>query len=206
MNPIIKVCGMKYADNIRAILACQPDWMGFIFYNQSPRSISGIPSIISFGETKKVGVFVNEKIEKTEELIKLNELDLVQLHGEESPDYCSRLKQQVKVIKAIPVKHESDLEQMKLYEHSVDYFLFDTKSSTAKGGTGEQFNWSVLKKATINKPFLLSGGLSLEDVDELNNFSHEKLIGYDINSRFESEPGRKEVQLVEDFITKMRRE
>ena len=200
MKPIVKVCGMRYPENIQAILAHKPDWMGFIFYNQSPRFLSKIPKNINFSNTKKVGVFVNASKEEILQNVVENKLDIVQLHGNESPTFCNNLKDDVQVMKAIRVQSKEDVLLAQQYENTVHYFVFDTKRNTAFGGTGEQFNWSILQGVPIPHPFLLSGGISIKDEDKLKQFSHPMLLGYDINSKFEREHGIKHPNQVQQFI------
>lgn len=195
---------MREPENIRAVLKSKPEWLGFIFYKQSPRFVNAVPPEIDFGSTKKAGVFVNEELQTVKTICELNQLDIVQLHGNETPEYCELLSKEVQVIKAFSVQTEKDLQLISAYEGKVNYFLFDTKSHYAKGGTGKKFNWNLLHQTDIKKPFLLSGGISVNDIELLQNFHHKSLIGYDINSKFERKEGVKNVAQVAKFIQKVK--
>jgi phosphoribosylanthranilate isomerase len=187
----IKVCGMRDPANIDAVTALQHDYMGFIFYPQSPRYIGETEKNLS-KNIVKTGVFVNESIDKVHEVINKHDLDAVQLHGAESPEFCSTFQDRVKVIKAFGVDKDFDFHQLQQYTGSVDYFLFDTK--TAKhGGSGQSFDWSLLELYKLDIPFFLSGGLSLENLEEVRAIKHPQFYGVDLNSRFEIEPGLKDV-------------
>ena len=186
----IKVCGMKYPENISAVAALQPDYMGFIFYPQSPRFASEL-EVIEVSAIR-TGVFVDENEGKVKKLIGKCKLDAIQLHGSESPQFCKLFKGKVIVIKAFGVDENFDFEKLNDYEGCVDYFLFDTKTSK-HGGTGETFNWKLLDSYKLNIPFFLSGGLSLENMEEVKTISHPKFYGVDLNSRFEIEPALKDI-------------
>jgi len=186
----IKVCGMKYPENISAVAALQPDYMGFIFYPQSPRFASEL-EVIEVSAIR-TGVFVDENEGKVKKLIGKCQLDAIQLHGSESPQFCKLFKGKVIVIKAFGVDENFDFEKLNDYEGCVDYFLFDTKTSK-HGGTGETFNWKLLDSYKLNIPFFLSGGLSLENMEEVKTISHPKFYGVDLNSRFEIEPALKDI-------------
>ena len=200
---IIKVCGMREGDNIRALEKVDIDWMGFIFYPGSKRYVPDedeFADAIRLYSKVKVGVFVNEKQEEIIYKIERYQLDYVQLHGDESPDFCCQLKERgYTVIKAISVSSESDLLQTATYEPFVDYFLFDTKGSKY-GGTGKRFDWTVLEAYRENVPFLLSGGIGPEHVYELQDFRHPVMAGVDLNSRFEVSPALKDIAGIEKFI------
>ena len=189
-----KVCGMKYQDNIHEVLKLQPDYMGFIFYRKSPRYVGDKwegPGAEFPATTQKVGVFVNEPIDKVVEKAERFGLDLLQLHGNESPEYCRELAGLgYSLIKAIAVAQGGDLDQGTGYLPWVQYFLLDTKSQ-AFGGTGQTFDWEILKDYPFELPMILSGGISLENVQRLRNLSDLNLAFIDVNSRFESAPGRK---------------
>lgn len=191
----IKVCGMKYPENISAVAALQPDYMGFIFYPQSPRFAAELDAIeVSAFRT---GVFVNENEGKVKKLIGKCHLDAIQLHGSESPQYCKLFKGKVTVIKAFGVDENFDFEKLNDYSGSVDYFLFDTKTSK-HGGSGLTFDWELLNNYKLSVPFFLSGGLSLENLEEVKTINHPQFYGVDLNSRFETEPGLKDI----DKLTK----
>ncbi len=197
----VKVCGMKDAENIGAVRALGIDYMGFIFYKKSPRYAGdSIPPTIG---VKRTGVFVDETVENVEAAIQQCDLNAVQLHGAETPEYCSRLKETgVEVIKAFSVNEYVDFQQMELYEATTDIFLFDTKTALP-GGSGKSFDWAVLKKYKGQKPFFLSGGIGPEDVEKVKAFKHPALYGLDLNSRFENRPGEKEVSLLKNFLAKI---
>jgi phosphoribosylanthranilate isomerase len=204
----LKVCGMRLAANIAAVAGLQPDYMGFIFYEKSPRLISEVSAeLIKYipSEIKTVGVFVNEDLEKVKEKVNLLKLKAVQLHGSESPEYCEALKASfpaLEVIKAFGIDEEFDFSSLEPYLVVVDYFLFDTKTK-AHGGSGKTFNWSVLDRYTYSKPYFLSGGIDLEHTPAIKNINDERLYALDINSRFEIEPGLKDAEKIKEFIKEM---
>jgi len=196
---IIKVCGMTNGENIRQVEISGINWMGFIFYPKSPRFVSSRPDYLP-KTAKRVGVFVNESEEKVINYANLFTLDYIQLHGNESPAYCNNLiGKGLKLIKAFSVENEKDLTKTKAYEGICSYYIFDTKT-TAYGGSGKSFNWDILYSYSGNTPFLLSGGLNLSQIEDLKKFSHPKLVGYDINSCFETQPGIKDALLIQQFI------
>jgi len=201
---IIKVCGMRDGDNIRALEKLDIDWMGFIFYAGSPRYVpddAQCSDAIQSCTKVKVGVFVNEQSDEILRKVAKYGLDYVQLHGDETPDFCRRLRDAgCAVIKAISVSSEIDLRQTNAYEPFVEYFLFDTKSDKY-GGTGKRFDWSVLEAYRGNVPFLLSGGIGLEQVNDLRAFAHPMMTGIDLNSRFELSPAIKNIETVERFVS-----
>lgn len=191
----IKVCGMKYPENISAVAALQPDYMGFIFYPQSPRFAAELDIVEA--SALKTGVFVDENEGKVKKLVGKYQLDAIQLHGSETPQYCKLFKGKVTVIKAFGVDENFDFEKLNDYEGCVDYFLFDTKTGK-HGGSGQTFDWYLLNKYKLNVPFFLSGGLSLENMEEVKAIDHPQFYGVDLNSRFEIEPGLKDI----DKLTK----
>ena len=193
---------MKYQDNISEVATLQPDYLGFIFHDQSPRNFENtIPEI---SETiKKVGIFVDEKIEFISRQIEKHQLSVIQLHGHESPEMCQLLKStNAKVIKVFSIKDEFDFSVLTPYEDVCDYFLFDTKGKLP-GGNGYAFNWNVLKQYPSTKPFFLSGGIGLDQIDKLSDFLSSKASTYcyavDVNSKFEIEPGLKNVEDLKRF-------
>ncbi|WP_240916360.1 phosphoribosylanthranilate isomerase [Pedobacter sp. HDW13] len=204
----LKVCGMRLAANIAAVAELQPDYLGFIFYDKSPRLISDVSAeLIKYipAEIKTIGVFVNEDIEKVKEKVSTFKLKAVQLHGNESPEYCAGLKAgfpDVEVIKAFGIDEDFDFAVLAAYLDVADYFLFDTKTK-AHGGSGKTFNWSVLDRYTYNKPYFLSGGIDLEHATAIKNISDDRLYALDINSRFETEPGLKDAVKIKEFIKEM---
>ena len=230
---IIKVCGMRDADNIREVSELDIDMMGFIFWKDSPRFVRMISShagiIPDYSEErlnknsgkvvddqhriKRVGVFVDDMPQTIVTRIYNYELDYVQLHGEESCIMIDNLRHTlepdirtgVKIIKTISVSSAEDIEKTKEYEGCVDLFLFDTKCPTM-GGSGDKFDWSVLSAYKGNVPFLLSGGIGMDDVDKIKSFQHPQFAGVDVNSCFETEPGVKDVEKLRLFIEKLRHE
>ena len=211
IKPIIKLCGMR---DIRQIMSLNPDYIsyiGFIFFNKSPRNSFNVPEedIIQAGlKYKTVGVFVNEKFEVIHSICKKRNIHTVQLHGEESPELCNRLKNEgYSVIKAISIQKdkEDDLSsRTQMYENCVDILLFDTAGKNI-GGTGTKFNWEILSTYNGKIPYLLSGGIGIDDTATLNDLilRFNKLIGFDLNSRFEHSPGNKDIDLVNRFIRKI---
>ncbi|MGL5979518.1 MAG: phosphoribosylanthranilate isomerase [Phocaeicola sp.] len=198
----IKVCGMREPENIAAVEALGIDWMGFIFYPRSPRYVATPPTYLP-NNCKRVGVFVNESLEVIEQCIQLFGLQTVQLHGTESPEICQAVRQKgVEVFKALSVKNEEDVARSTFYIGSCDYLLFDTPC-TKYGGSGRTFSWSLLDLYQGETPFLLSGGIGLEQVEALKQFHHPAWRGVDLNSRFESAPGIKEVEQLQEFLSNM---
>ncbi|MBP3843820.1 MAG: phosphoribosylanthranilate isomerase [Prevotella sp.] len=198
---IIKTCGMRDADNIRAVSELRIDWMGFIFWPPSSRYVSEKPTFLPTRQ-KRVGVFVDARIEEVKSKADEYALDLIQLHGSESPAFCERLKanSRQQLIKAFNIAIQEDLQQTSPYEGLVDYFLFDTKAKMV-GGNGTQFDWSVLSAYQGNTPFLLSGGIGPDDAEKVRNFHHPQLAGIDLNSRFELSPALKDIEKLKQFIT-----
>ena len=197
---IIKVCGMRDAENIRKVEALGIDLMGFIFWPKSSRYVSERSAYLP-QETKHVGVFVNEDIEQVKHIAEEFALDFIQLHGSESPEYAQQFRDW-KVIKTFNIATKEDLEATKSYEGVVDYFLFDTKGKSV-GGNGEKFDWSVLSAYTGNTPFLLSGGIGPNDAERVKAFNHPKCIGIDLNSKFEISPALKDVNKLQEFIKEL---
>lgn len=192
---IIKVCGLKYPDNIESVARLSPEYMGFICYSRSPRFIGDLDEHIL--ETLpdhilKTGVFVNASVERVSKTMNKYGFDALQLHGTETPDYCALFRPKAIVIKAFGMDENFDFSRLEAYSNKVDYFLFDTKT-VVHGGSGQTFNWEVLNKYTGEVPFFLSGGLSLDNLAEVRNIKHPMLYGVDINSRFESAPALKDI-------------
>ena len=201
----LKVCGMKLAANVAAVAALRPDYLGFIFYDKSPRLISDVSAeLIKYipAEIKTVGVFVDEELDVVKKKINLYQLKAVQLHGSESPGYCAALKSifgEIEVIKAFGVDEDFDFNVLKEYMDAVDFFLFDTKTK-AHGGSGKTFDWKMLNNYKLDKPYFLSGGIDLQHAAAIKQIEDSKLYALDINSRFEVEPGVKDVEKVKAFI------
>jgi phosphoribosylanthranilate isomerase len=201
-----KVCGITSIDQAIALQAMGVHYIGFIFYPSSKRYVLDQLSLADLAnfkpaDAKKVGVFVNEPLEQLLETVNAAGLDLVQLHGDESPDYCAELRQQVTTIKVFRVG--AAVPDFAAYESVVDYFLFDTDSALY-GGTGQHFNWELIKGSTIPKPYFLSGGIGPNDIQGVQVMEKTKagktLLALDINSQFELAPGMKDLEKIKIFI------
>ena len=211
-SPIVKVCGMRDAENILAIDGLSVDLMGFIFWPKSSRYVSERPTYLPTN-CKRVGVFVDATIDDIKQKIEEYRLDFVQLHGHESPDYIRALRVidgfpvDTRLIKAISVSSRDDIATYKDYEGLVDYFLFDTKCPSV-GGSGLQFDWSVLSAYDGNTPFLLSGGIGPDDAERLTShlspLTSKHCAGIDLNSRFEVAPALKDINKLKEFINTIR--
>ena len=230
---VIKVCGMRDARNIREVSQLGVDMIGMIFYPKSPRylemqsSHAGIipdyakedigvsdssenSSKDSSKTPARVGVFVDDMVQNIVTRVVNYHLDYVQLHGNEPREMCENLRSTldpdirpgIKIIKAISVSDASDIQKYKEYVGAVDLFLFDTKCKTV-GGSGRQFDWQVLEQYDGEVPFLLSGGIGPDDASRLHAFHHPKCIGIDLNSRFEIEPGVKDVEKLKGFLNEI---
>ena len=207
----IKVCGNTDLRQLEELDNLEIDYAGLIFYEQSPRYVL---KRISGKEVRdlhllipNVGVFVNAREEEIRKQIEDFGLDLVQLQGDETASFCNRISDHIKVIKSFRI---GDLETnidwlVKEYEEVCDYYLFDKGSAGLYGGTGEKFNWELLKKSNLKKPFFLSGGISRNDTEALKRFTHPFFYGVDVNSRFETQPGIKDLKLVKEFIQDLRK-
>ena len=193
----VKICGMKYPDNILEVSSLLPDYMGFIFWEKSSRYFDGIIPTLP-GSIKKVGVFVNETLPIIIQKVLKHDLQVVQLHGKESLDFCQELRSQlpkgIEIIKVFSIQDEFDFSVLKPFEEFCDYFLFDTKGKLP-GGNGTTFDWTVLKKYPSTKPFFLSGGIGLEELKAVQEITKTNLPVYaiDVNSKFEIEPGLKKI-------------
>ena len=202
----LKVCGMKYIDNMKSVAALLPDYMGFIFYEKSSRYFDDIiPQLPK--NIKKTGVFVNESLETVIQLIKKYDLQAVQLHGEESPEYCKQLSlSNVEIIKVFSIKDEFNFDVLQPYEGIVNYFLFDTKGKLP-GGNGYTFIWDVLKNYPSTTPYFLSGGIGLNEIEDIKTFKKNPASKYcyaiDVNSKFEIEPGLKNDKELKKFIEQL---
>lgn len=207
---IIKVCGMRDPDNIGEIVKLQPDYIGFIFYEKSPRYVGAIDPDIIRGlpeHVVPVGVFVNESIQKIIEITKTTGINTIQLHGSETPEFCKILKKKgYKIIKAIsiPVEHKEDLfRRLESYQDNIDLFLFDT-AGKAPGGNGVKFNRNILEDYDLEMPYLLSGGIGPEDINFIKQGLPRNCVGIDLNSRFEIYPGFKDSSKLSFFIKEIR--
>jgi len=225
----LKVCGMKYQDNIKRVATLQPDYLGFIFYEKSARNFDSENITEISNSIKKTGVFVDADIDFVLEKIKKYNLQAVQLHGNESPEYCKQLKRhyeerndklislkeadchdlkksrnhdKIEIVKVFSIKDEFDFDVLKAYENVCDYFLFDTKGKHP-GGNGYTFDWNVLNNYPSTKPFFLSGGLGLNEVEKINAFLNSNASKYcyalDVNSKFEIEPALKNIEDLRQF-------
>ena len=193
---------MKYQDNINQVATLQPDYLGFIFYDKSARFIHGnIPQVPN--TIKKVGVFVDADLSNVIDNINKYELQAVQLHGKESPKFCKSLQSKdVEIIKVFSIKDEFNFDVLKPFEDVCDYFLFDTKGKLP-GGNGYTFDWNVLKNYSSTKPFFLSGGIGLNQIENIKQFQNSEASKYcyaiDVNSKFEIEPGLKNIEQLKEF-------
>ena len=200
---LIKVCGMQDGSNIQEVENLDVDMIGLIFYPKSPRYMMEMPPYLP-QRAKRVGVFVNADKETINVFSDRFSLDYIQLHGKESPEYCRTFKNGGKnIIKAFSIANEKDLKDTDLYEGFCDYFLFDTKCKQY-GGSGNQFDWDILKAYQGNTPFLLSGGINLYSVRELKEFNHPQFAGIDINSSFEVKPGYNDVNRIKSFLEQLK--
>ena len=198
---IVKVCGMRDAQNIRDVENLGVDWIGMIFWPQSKRFVAEVPSYLPKHQ-KRVGVFVDAPLEDIRQHISDYQLNIIQLHGQESPDYVKALKPHT-TIKAFNIAKADDLVQTEQYEGIADYFLFDTKGLMV-GGNGQKFDWSVLTTYHGKTPFLLSGGIGLDDAESIGSFHHPCCIGIDLNSRFEISPALKDIDKLRTFLGKIK--
>lgn len=202
----LKVCGMKFVENIEQVSGLCPDYMGFIFYEKSKRNFEGvIPKLPK--SIKKTGVFVNEYPEILVSLVEEYQLEAIQLHGDETIAYIKQIKTylpSIEIIKVFGIKDEFNFESLKPFLQVVDYFLFDTKGKE-RGGNGYQFDWSILDAYPYEKPFFLSGGIGLKEVVDLQKVVDSDLPIYaiDINSKFEITPGLKNINDIKIFKNKL---
>ena len=200
---IIKVCGMRDASNIQELEKLSINWMGMIFWPKSSRFVPEVPAYLP-RRVKLVGVFVDASMEEIRQHVTDYQLDIIQLHGQESPAFAEALKP-LPVIKAFNIADPEDLNQTKAYEGIVDYYLFDTKGNVV-GGNGEKFDWAVLSSYQGETPFLLSGGIGPDDAEAVNSFHHPRCIGIDLNSRFEQAPTFKDITKLRKFIKQLHHE
>ncbi|MFD1145322.1 phosphoribosylanthranilate isomerase [Larkinella insperata] len=201
----VKVCGMRDSDNIRELLALTPDFMGFIFYDKSLRFVGDeleADLLKSFPRsTKKVGVFVNASPDYILRTVKKYDLQYVQLHGNETPDFCRNLRNRgVSIIKAFAVDESFNFSMINNYKPSCDFFLFDAKGEQA-GGNGIAFDWGLMSRYDNEKPFFISGGIDASTLNSLEKLKQLKLYGVDINSKVELSPGLKDAVSVKAVIT-----
>lgn len=204
----IKVCGLRDAENLKEIAALGPDFVGFIFYDQSPRFVGddlnedvvkSLPRSI-----RKVGVFVNASPDYILRNVKKYDFQYVQLHGNETPDYCRSLRNRgISLIKAFRVDESFNFSMLNNYKAHCDFFLFDAKGDQP-GGNGITFDWSILRRYDNEKPFFISGGIGLDNLDQLDQLKGMKLYGVDVNSQVEVSPGVKDVAKVKELIDRVR--
>ena len=203
----LKVCGLTKMDQIQELISLNTDFLGFIFYEKSPRFVLNHLSLEEISEINhqgKVGVFVNETVEKISEISEKAKLSFIQLHGDEDEKFILQLRQilgnNIKIIKVIRIGNQSFDELQKTINQqpsTVNYLLFDTDSK-AFGGTGKTFDWQILNEIEIPIPYFLSGGISLENIHQLSTINHQPLA-LDINSKFETEPGSKDLEKIKNF-------
>lgn len=210
----LKICGMKYPNNISEVASLQPDYLGFIFYEKSSRFFQDcIPELPK--NIKKVGVFVNATQPFVLQQITTHELDAIQLHGNESANYCMQLKtlfstkpndKPIEIIKAFSIANTFNFKALETYLPVCNYFLFDTKGELP-GGNGFTFNWNILKNYPYSKPYFLSGGIGLEQIESLKKFNKTEASKYcyaiDVNSKFETKPGLKNRSLLKKFKSQL---
>jgi phosphoribosylanthranilate isomerase len=204
----IKVCGMVDHINTGRIARTLPDFIGYIFYRGSKRYVGRRPDESLFRNIPsgimKTGVFVNEKPDIIIETAKSYGLDLIQLHGDESAEYCDSLhKAGVTIIKAFGISSNFDFMTLEKYYEVCKYFLFDTKTVSG-GGSGSKFDWTKIEEYQLGKPFFLSGGIGPDDVALVRQIKHRSLFAIDINSRFEIRPGIKDWDMIETFINEVK--
>lgn len=203
---LIKVCGLNEFENIKAIVNLQPDFMGFIFYEKSKRFFSEEPEKIKFirnlSKVNKVGVFVNADFKEILKKVKELNLQFVQLHGEETPEFCKQLQKEVKVIKVFRIDDNFDFKITEPYLEVCDYFLFDCFTEVY-GGSGQKFNWNQLEDFPYSKKYFLSGGVKPEDATAIKKLNLPGLFAIDVNSGFEIAPGLKNIVTLKYFMQKM---
>lgn len=214
IKPTIKVCGLTKLNQIQELVDLKVDFLGFIFYEKSPRYVLNHLSLEQISETNhpgKVGVFVNEDLEKIVEISGNAKLNFIQLHGDETEDFISelgqRLNREIKIIKVIRIGNQTSDELQKTINQqptTINYLLFDTDSK-AFGGTGNAFDWNVLNDIEIPIPYFLSGGISLENFNQLTTINHQP-TAVDINSKFEIEAGNKDLEKVKEFLSLIKNE
>ncbi|HMG82546.1 MAG TPA: phosphoribosylanthranilate isomerase [Ferruginibacter sp.] len=199
----IKVCGITQMKQLQQLDGLNIDFAGFIFHKDSPRYVGDKISKDELQsadfDVKKIGVFVNATYDEIMETVEDYGLDIVQLHGDETPELCEQLLEDVEVIKAFSIGNDDELsidEMIADYDEVCDYYLFDTKVNGATGGTGEKFDWKKIAKSKIEKPFFLSGGISVDDIAKIKAFKHPDYFGIDVNSKFEKSPGVKDMALL----------
>lgn len=205
-NLKIKICGLSNYNNILSLSKIKPDYMGFIFSSLSKRFIGNNFIIPNLKNILKVGVFINPDKSHLINSFKNNNLDFIQLHGNESPEYCDyMIKMKFKIIKAFRINENFNFKNIEPYVNKCNYFLFDTKTLTDNyGGSGKKFNWNKIYEYNLKTPFFLSGGINKYDFNKINSISHPKLFAIDINSKFEISTGVKNFNTISKFIKKIK--
>ena len=203
----VKVCGLKHYANISDVVRSGADYVGLIFYKNSPRYVNDALSFDEArqidGKVKKVGVFVNEDMYSILNEIAHYNLDMVQLHGNEDPAYCRELRTNVKVVKAFGIDENFNFQNLNAYKEAVDYFLFDT-ATPQHGGSGKEFDHQLLEQYNLEIPFFLSGGISVDNIQTIKKLNLKQLFAVDINSKFEVLPGVKDINKVKQFIDQLK--
>ena len=203
----LKVCGILRKEDLKALAPLAPDFFGFVFYPVSKRyvgeTIKELMQVPICAETKRVGVFVNELSDKVIEICNRQQLDYAQLHGNETPDYCNTISKSVNVIKAFSIDDSFDFKSLKAYDQVCDYFLFDAKGKLP-GGNSITYDWNILNRYELDKPFFLSGGIRPQHIEQLKTLSHPALFAIDINSGFEINPGMKDTKLIREFFKELK--
>tara|TARA_Y100000591_G_scaffold62658_1_gene51268 strand:- start:67 stop:690 length:624 start_codon:yes stop_codon:yes gene_type:complete len=204
----IKICGLKFESNILGLSKLEPDYMGFVFWEKSKRLVIGSTPNLSQTKIKKTGVFVNADFEKIKDKVRVHKLEAIQLHGLESPEFCEKIKNLgVEIIKAFSIDENFNFNVLEKYELCSDYFLFDTKGKSP-GGNGISFDWEILRNYKYEKKFFLSGGISIESINAIKKIKKLSLPLFcvDINSRFELNPGEKNIELIKSFKNRLENE
>lgn len=206
----VKICGMKYPDNIRELAKLQPDFAGFIFYKKSPRYVAPESILKPLADVhdsiKRVGVFVKSPIDEVIKTCRQLNLDYAQLHGGEDVEYCQQIKlSEIGVIKVFHVGEGFSLNDVEPWLGTADYFLFDT-STKKYGGSGKHFDWTHIENYPYDIPFLLSGGISERDIEAIHQMTIPQLAGIDANSQLEIKPGLKDMVKVKQLIERTRHE
>lgn len=200
----IKVCGITRINDLQGLVDNGVDYAGFIFYERSPRFAGNKIDARSVRETtgiRKVGVFVNAPLEQIQRTVNDYGLDLVQLHGDETPEFCAAVRTFIPVVKAFRIGDNVNWQtEVAPFVPVTDYFLFDTASVKGYGGTGEKFNWELLQTYPFDQPFFLSGGITPEQGTEIGEMQIPTLFAADVNSKFEDSPGVKNIPLVQQFV------
>ena len=204
----IKICGLKFESNILGLSKLEPDYMGFVFWEKSKRLVIGSTPNLSQTKIKKTGVFVNADFEKIKDKVRVHKLEAIQLHGLESPEFCEKIKDLgVEIIKAFSIDENFNFNVLEKYELCSDYFLFDTKGKSP-GGNGISFDWEILRNYKYEKKFFLSGGIGIESINAIKKIKNLSLPLFcvDINSRFELNPGEKNIELIKSFKNRLENE